>query len=184
MRRTATWAVPAGILVVVVAFLLAGPYFRSRHAVVDVEPPGNAPVSTSGQNEDAPEPYGTAATLHDLETMTGAVDEHELIGRRVDFHVKVVDIGNDGAFWIGTGDNRELVVPGRDNRSDAQRDFGAPSPNNIKRVVGGQVVHVMGTIEPVPHAEARYGWGLSAPQHHAIDNLKVYIRADSVTAEG
>lgn len=184
MGRAAKWAVPVGVLVVVVAVLWAGLNGSGRQSVVDAEPLGNAPVGTSGQNEDAPEPYGTAATLHDLETMTGVVDEHELIGRRVDFHVKVVDIGNAGAFWIGTGDNRELVVLGRDNRSDAQRDLGAPSPDNIKLVAGGQMVHVTGTIEPVPYAEARDSWGLSAPQHHAIDNPKVYIRADSVTPEG
>jgi len=76
------------------------------------------------------------------------------------------------------------VVLGRDNRSNAQRDRGAPSPNDIKPAGPGQMVHITGTIEGVPNAEARYSSGLNDSQRRALRDQKVYIRADRVTPGG
>jgi len=183
MKRTAIWGIAIGIVTLIVALMWAGPYIRSRHGA-GVSPVSNPPVGTAGR--DAPDE--SPATLHDLETVTGTVDPHELIGRRVDFHVKVADINNYTSFWVGNKDNRMLVVLARDNRSEAQRVHGAASPNDIKPAAAGQMVHITGTIEGIPNAEARFSWGLNDPQHGALDDQlkdqKVYIRAEHVTPEG
>jgi hypothetical protein len=110
-------------------------------------------VGTAGR-ERTDEQDESLATLHDLETVTGTVDPHELIDQRVDFHEKVTDINNDMSFWVGTKDNRMLVVLGRR----------APSPNDIKPATPGQMVHITGTIEG--------------------QDRNVYIRAEHVMPEG
>ena len=172
MKRTARWATFIGIFVVIAALTWAASYQRSRHGT-GVSPAINPPVGTAGR--EAPnEPEASPATLHDLETVTGSVDSHELIGQRVDFHVEVADINNYTSFWVSNKDNRILVV----------RLHGAPSPNDIKPAAAGQLVRITGTIESIPDAEARYSWGLNDLQRRALDDQKVYIRADHVTPEG
>lgn len=173
------WAAFIGIAAVIATWVWAAPY-PSRQGT-GVSPVGSPPVGTAGR-EAADEPEESPATLHDLETVTGAVDPHELIGRRVDFHLKVADINNYTSFWVANKDNRMLVVLGRDNRSDAQRVHGAPSPNDIKPAAPGQMVRITGTIESIPNAEARYSWGLNA--RRALEDQTVYIRAERVTPEG
>ena len=125
MARVATWAVLLGVLALVVGLLGAGPYFRSRHGASSV---GNSPVGTAGH--ETPEPEDSPATLHDLETLTGAIDQHELIGSRVDLHVKLGDINNDMSFWVGNKDNRVLVVHSR-----------------IEPFKAGQTARIIGSIE-------------------------------------
>ena len=187
MRRIAAWGTIIGIVALLVGLLWAWPYFRRRNgtgvSAVGNPPGGNAPIGTTGLRGGG-EPEDSPATLHDLETVIGATDPHELIGRRVDFHLKVGDINNYTSFWVGTKDNRMLVVLGRDNRSDAQRDRGAASPNDIKEAAPGQMVHITGTIQGIPDAETRYSWGLNDSQRGALKDEKVYIRADHVTPEG
>jgi hypothetical protein len=178
----AKWAIFGGIFALMVALLWAGPYSNSRHGT-GVLPLVHPPVGTSGRNR-AGEPEDSPATLHDLETVTGAVDPHELIGRRVDFSVKVANINNYTSFWVGTKDNRMLVVLERNKRSDAQRDRGAPSSNDIKPAAAGQMVRITGDIEQIPDAEARFSWGLDDSQRGALQDQKVYIRADHVMPEG
>jgi hypothetical protein len=178
----AAWGTFVGIVALVLALMWGWPYFRSRHGT-GVSAVSTPSVGTTGQQnggvaEDSP------ATLHDLETVTGSTDPHELIGRRVDFHLRAEDINNDASFWVGNKDNRMLVVLGPDNRRNAQRDRGAPSPNDIKPAGPGQMVHITGTIEGVPNEEARYSWGLKDSQRRALKDQKVYIRADRVTPEG
>jgi len=85
------------------------------------------PVGTAGYAP-APEAVESLATLHDLETMTGVVDAHQLIGWHVDFHVKVGGVQDATSFWIGRNDNRVFVV--------------AMTP-----VQPGQPVRITGTIE-------------------------------------
>jgi hypothetical protein len=182
MKRIAMWATFIGVAAVIATLMWVEPYHRSRQGT-GVSAIGNPPVGTAGRAA-AREPEESPATLHDLETVTGTVDPHELIGRRVDFHVKVADINNYTSFWVGVKDNRMLVVLGRDNRTDAQRVDGAASPNDIKPAAPGQRVRITGTIEGIPDAEARYSWGLNDAQRRALDDQKVYIRADHVMPEG
>ena len=159
MGRTAIWATFFGALALVVALMWVEPYHRSRQAS-GASVVGDPPVGTAG-HKGADEPDESPATLHDLETVTGMVDPHELIGGRVDFHVKVADINNYTSFWVGNKDNRMLVV------------HGAPSPNDIQPTATGEMVRITGTIEGIPNAEAR-----------AFEDQKVYIRAEHVTPEG
>jgi len=175
MRSVAKWAALAGIVAVVIALVWAG-----RQS--PVEQPANAGAVGTAARGVPPRPIDAEATLHDLETMTGVNDPNQLIGRRVDFHAKVTEV-NNYVMWTGTGDNRVLVVLGRDDRSEAQRMHGAPSPNNIKAVHAGQTARITGTIEPIPYAQARNYWGLTEQQRNALDDLKVYIRADAVLPE-
>jgi len=147
-----------GVMALVAALAWAVPYIHSRHGT-RVPPDSNSPVGTAGRAE-ADEPAESPSTLHDLETVTGTVDRHELIGRRVDFHVKVADINNYRSFWVGSTDNRMLVI---------QR---SPSPNDINGAAPGQLVRITGTIEDFPNAET------------AFKEEKVYIRAEHVTPEG
>ena len=94
MKRAAVWSILAGITALVLAIIWAGA--RDRNSTgIDEAQPGDAPIGTAGyqtpsDSEDSP------ATIHDLETMTGAIDPHELIGGRVDFHLK------DGEVRDGT----------------------------------------------------------------------------------
>ena len=154
------WATFIGVLALVVALMWVGPYHRSRHGT-GISAVGYPPVGTAG-HEGADEPDESPATLHDLETVTGTVDPHELIGRRVDFHVKVADINNYTSFWVGNKDNRMLVV------------HGGSSPTNINPA---QTVRITGTIEGIPIAEA-------SAFDDQLKDQKVYIRAEHVTPEG
>jgi len=174
--------VVAALMWVIAAMMRATPYQGSGQGTA-VSPASSPPVGTAGRDA-RNELTESPATLHDLETVTGTVDPHELIGRTVDFHLKVADVNNYTSFWVGNQDNRMLVVLGRDNRSDAQRARGAPSPNDIKPAAPGQMVHITGTIQAIPNAEARFSWGLNDSQRAALDDQKVYIRADHVTPEG
>ena len=108
MKRTPTWAIFAGTVVLVVALIWAGGYVRSREGV-RVSSLETAAVGTAG-HEGIPEPYDSPATLHDLETMTGAVDQHALVGSHVDFHARVADVADSTSFWIGSKDNRVPVT--------------------------------------------------------------------------
>jgi hypothetical protein len=85
------------------------------------------PVGTVGHAE-AAEPEDSPATLHDLETMTGAVDQHALVGSHVDFHARVADVTDSTSFWIGHKDNRVPVT--------------ARTPATV-----GQFVRITGMIE-------------------------------------
>jgi hypothetical protein len=154
MRREALWAAMIGI----VALIWVAPYHGGRQDT-GVSVVGDPPVGTAGR-EEANQQDESPATLHDLETVTGTVDPHELIGTRVDFHVKVADINNYTSFWIANQDNRMLVVLGR-----------APSPNDIKPAAPGQMVRITGTIEGIP-------------SNDRLQDQTVYIRAEHVTPEG
>ena len=171
MKRAATWATVIGIVAAIASVIWADPYHRSRQGT-GVSHASYPLVGTAGR-ETADEPEESPATLHDLETVTGTVDPHELIGRRVDFHLKVADVNNDTSFWVGSKDNRMLVV----------RFHGAPSPDEMRTVAPGQTVHITGTIEDIPTAEARSSWGFNDAQR-ALEDQQVYIRAEHVTPEG
>jgi hypothetical protein len=176
------WAVYLGVTALVIALMVAWPHYGSRRGT-GASPMGNPPVGTAG-HETAPGPEDSPATVHDLDTVLRTVDQNELIGRRIDFHVKVADVNNYTSFWVGNKDNRMLVVLARDNRTDAQRDRGAPSTNGIQPVNAGQTARITGTIEGIPHAEARYSWGINDSVRRALKDQKVYIRADTIAPEG
>ena len=147
-----------------------------------VAPASTIPVGTAGAHEDAAE--AKADVITEIETITGTNDGMALVGRRVDRHVDVQNRANDHAFWVGSPDNRLLVVIGRDRRDGSQRQHGKPSNHGIAPVRGGQRAAISGVIRPAPKAEQRYSWNLTRDDERELADRKIYIDADSVSSEG
>ncbi len=122
--------------------------------------------------------------IQELETITGNVDGSELVGRKVDLHVPVLQDGNPVTFWIGTPDNRLLVVLHRDVRDGSARQQSLPPAHGILTVQEGQQAVISGTIQMVPPAEDRYSWNLTREQTREVEARRIYLRADSVRSEG
>ena len=140
---------------------------------------GTSGVAHAGAAEDQ---GGDVVT--EIETITGTNDGMVLVGRRVDLHVEVQDLSNGHAFWVGSPDNRVLVVMRRDTRSGADRQHGTPSGHRIAPVHDGQRAAISGVIRPVPSAEDRFSWNLTAGELQTLNERKIYILADSVSSEG
>lgn len=138
------------------------------------------PVGTTGTRDQDSSP----ATIKEIETITGTVDGHRLIGRRVDLHVNVQNVVNDGAFWVGSGDNRLLVVIARDTRTGGQHQRGVAPSHGISPAHRGQKTTISGTIQKVPAAETMESWGLTTADKTELADRKIYIRADTVSTEG
>ena len=94
--------------------------------------------------------------IHELETITGMNDGHELVGRRVELHVPVQGQINDVAIWVGSADNRLLVVLPSGHGLDAESD--------------GKTVAISGTVDRVPKHQLPYSW-----------DRPIYIRADALS---
>jgi hypothetical protein len=141
------------------------------------------PVGTSGVSAAAGEEEGSQV-VREIETITGANDAMTLVGRRVDLHVDVLSRANDHAFWVGSPDNRVLVVLGRDNRNGEKRQAGTPASHGIAPVTGGQTATISGVVQAIPKAEDRFNWNLTRQDEDDLHARKVYIRADSVSSEG
>lgn len=168
MKREWKWATYLSVLALVVGALLwTGPYSRGRRGA-DVSTTSHRPVGTAGHDL-APEPDDSPATLHDLETLTGSLDPHELIGSRVDFHLKATEVADDTSFWVGSKDNRMLVVL---------------ASNDTQPAHPGQMVRITGTIQGIPNAQARYSEGINDSLRRELKDQKVYIRADHVFPAG
>lgn len=129
-------------------------------------------IGTAGRDEpDALDAEVAPATIHDVETITGAIDGHELIGRRVDLHAKAVGVTNKGAFWVGPRDNHVLVAPARD------------LPIARQPVREGEGVRISGIIQEMPNAKERLSWDLTAPELLQLTEQRIYIRADRIRPE-
>ena len=131
------WAVYLGMAAVAVVVMVVWPHSRSRLGM-GTSSIGNPAIGTTGRVNAAPE--DSPATVHDLDTVLRTVDQNELIGRRVDFHVRVADLNDYTSFWVGNKDNRMLVVPGRDN-----------PPMKV-----GQTARITGSIERAPKDQEVY----------------------------
>jgi hypothetical protein len=173
MAAFAVWLSPGG-----------GRGLEQGTGLVRTETGNPGTVGTSGdQAEGAGQNSGPAATggvIHELETITGSNDGHELVGRRVDLHVPVSQHINDVAFWVGMGDNRVLVVLARDDRDGQERQRGEPSNSGVS-VRAGQQATISGSIQRVPHAEAMYSWGLTNADRAELLERRIYLRADTVS---
>jgi hypothetical protein len=198
--RRSRWLLALGALALAAVFLWAMPQNRNDRedwegggvevgsanqgsAHSDMNAPQEAQadaVGTAGHDEAAGE---DAAVLREIETITGANDAMSLVGRRVDLHVDVQARANDHAFWVGSPDNRLLVVLGRDNRDGSQRQAGVPASHGVQPVRDGQRAAISGVVRPIPIAEQRYSWDLTEDDERELSERKVYIRADAVTPE-
>lgn len=159
---------------------------RPRQHASDARQPASdssGAVGTSGTHDGAAEGDEFGA-LRDIETITGANDGMALVGRRVDLHVDVQEMANDRAFWVGSADNRVLVVLGRDNRTQWHRQHSVPASHGIAPVHHGQRATISGVVRPMPGSEEMYSWALTTSEYKELADRKVYIRADSVRSEG
>jgi hypothetical protein len=143
-----------------------------------------AATGTSGKTGDAGASDTESGIIRELDTITGSVDGHELIGRRVNLTAPVRDKANDNAFWVGMGDNRMLVVLRRDHRDGVQRQQSDVAAHGIAPVHAGQTAVITGSIQKLPKAEDMFSWGLTAKDKKELAERQIYIRADTVTTEG
>ena len=141
------------------------------------EPPGAA-AATSGRSVGA-------AVVKELETITGMVDGHELIGRRVDLRVPVEAAGaGNTTYWLGSGDNRLLAVHARDATEGGGHRAGSETRTHGVEPVNGRKAAVTGTIQRVPDAEERFSWRLTREEEEELLQRNIYVRAERVVAEG
>lgn len=141
-------------------------------------------LATSGTHEGSAEVEG-GVVLTEIETITGAIDGMTLVGSRVDLHVDVQQRVTDRAFWVGSPDNRVLVVLGRDSgdgENEPQR--AETSGHRLSPVRGGQRAAISGVIRAMPAYEQRLQWNLTEADGKELANRKIYIRADRFSAEG
>ena len=183
------WVLPVGLLVALPALGIYGlketagdtfwPSYNARmHGIAPfqgaVGTSGTAPGTDDGQN---------AAVIHDIETITGINDGHPLIGSKVELHVPIAGQANDQAFWIGTSDNRVLVVPHRDLRDGRERQEGLLAGNHIAPLEAGETAAISGSIQKLPEREERFSWGLTLREEQEVAGIGVYLRADTVTVQ-
>ena len=136
------------------------------------------PTAAPGEDASAPD------VVRNLDQILGGRDPKELVGRQVEFEAPVLDDGNPVTFWIGTGDDRLLVVMGRDSRDVQDRQTSTPPSHGIAPVQRGQQAIISGTIQEVPSAEERYNWRLTREQTRELERRGVYVRAHSVRTNG
>lgn len=187
------WLLPVGLLIVLPALGIYGlretvgdsfwpSYNAWMHGTAPSSPDRQGAVGTSGTSpatEDAPNP----AVIRDIETITGIIDGHPLIGRKVELHVPVAGWANDQAFWIGANDNRVLVVPQRDHRDGPARQEGLVASNSVAPLEAGETAIIFGTIQKLPPPEARLSWGLTKRDEREVAASGVYLRADTVAVQ-
>lgn len=119
--------------------------------------------------------------IHELDTITGMNDAHAFVGRRVELHVPIQRHLNDVAFWIGSADNRVLVLLARDTRDGATRQQGEPSGHGLDAEYEGAMATISGTVQTLPNAEAMHSWALTDADRKELLDRRIYVRADSVT---
>jgi hypothetical protein len=182
---------PVGLLVVLPALGIYGlresvgdSFWPSHNAWMHGTAPAaaDAAVGTSGTATDTPD-EGNDAAIRDVETITGLTDGHPLIGRTVELHVPIAGQANDQAFWIGSKDNRVLVVPHRDHRDGRQRQEGLLAGNRIAPLEVGEMATISGSIEKLPRAEERFNWALTQQDEREVAAAGVYLRADTITVQ-
>jgi hypothetical protein len=146
-------------------------------------------VGTSGRTSPvaSARPVDTAVidapgVIREIETITGAVDGLELIGRTVDLHAPVGDVATPMAFWAGAGDNRVLVVLRQDNAIAVDRlDHGRYGRLAVHR---GQQASIAGSVQRLPHPAEVASWKLRAADAMELSDRRIYVRADAVSADG
>jgi hypothetical protein len=118
------------------------------------------------------------------------VDDKTIGGPRIPWWIATLALiaiaakANDTAFWVGTRDNRVLVVMARDNRTERQRQLGVPGSHGIAEVHGGQRATISGVIERAPDAEGMTNWDLTAADKSELADRRIYIRAREVKIIG
>jgi hypothetical protein len=170
VKGRGTWGVAAAVaaMVVVAGWLVL--FFGTHHSTGPASTGVPDAQATTGRAGPLPiDADVSPATIREIETITGVIDGHELIGRRVDLRLKATGVTTEGAFWVGPHDNRVFVTPPRDART-ARRP-----------VREGEQVTIAGTVQATPKAKERLSWALTAPDLIQLTDQKIYIRADRIT---
>ena len=96
--------------------------------------------------------------------------------------VRASQLANAATFWAGSPPQDMLVVIGRDQRSEEDRNDSRPADRALPVEVNG-TVRLEGVVEPVPSDEAMFSWGLTASDRRRLARRGVYLRVDRITAE-
>ena len=138
-----------------------------------------APVATSGESPN--HSIGLVdSPLGELLSGRGPATLRPLIGQRVQVPVDMGVAANDVAFWVGRPGRDLLVVINRDTRSSAERQQGFPSDSALGTVSDPTQLIVSGVIDPVPYAEATYGWALTREDAALLNRRGAYLRVHSI----
>jgi hypothetical protein len=149
------------------------------------------PVGTSGAAASvATDGEPAPALIRDIETITGTIDGHELIGRRVDLRVPVVATAGAVGYWVGPIDNRVLVITAPDAASGVTATHSvnsSPTPNAASSATPaagqsathatGQIAAVAGVIKRLP-ADAAARWSLPDADGSILADRPVFILAN------
>ena len=114
----------------------------------------------------------------DVQTVGGLKDLSAHIGKEVVVVADSSRLVNDVAFWVGTAPYGILVVADPEVRSGLPPTFGRTSLPHPPP----DVVTLVGTVEPVPSAEAAYSWALTRRGVEALAERGVYVRLHEVLA--
>jgi hypothetical protein len=167
------------ILGVAASLIVASAYAVDRYVLADAQSAARDVIGTAGRVEPPPVADSAVVTLdavapaiiQEVETITGSVDGHQLIGRKVDLHVPVQSVADNAAFWIGERDNRVLVRLRH-------------APHGAITMRTGQRAAVSGTIQRAPSPDEIDSWGLTVEEAADLADRRIYIRADGISSHG
>jgi len=191
-------ALPAVLIVAIIGlgFYVVGQQQLAERALADLdttdarETASRGSTGTSGHDQPLIVGAGgidgaSHAVIQDLETITGTIDGHELVGRRVDVHVPVQKLASSVAFWAGPADNRILVALPRTSRDPGGRRHDARPSHHTMPVHDGEQAIVSGSVQRVPEkSDDLRAWQLTDADRHEVEDRNIYIRADRVTPSG
>jgi hypothetical protein len=115
--------------------------------------------------------------ITDLATLY-AGNPDTLVGRKVRIeNARVLDVTGDRDFWIGEGDNRQILVILNQVMTPQQ-----PRIEGRYDVNAGQTLDILdGEVKAIPQWEdARSRWNLNQNLRTRFDNQRVYIEADKL----
>ena len=128
-----------------------------------------------------------ASVITDPAVIQNGQDATQLVGRDVEFrNAKIQGVEAHGGFWIGGGAGKGVFVVRKNSLSPNQTEGGAVKQSNDANpnVSIGQTVNVTGKVEKLPDTETVHmKWGVSGANATLLEQEKVYVRADSVTAQ-
>jgi hypothetical protein len=171
VKAVVTLGAAAGLIV-------ASAYAVDRYVLAEAQTVSPEIVATAGRVE--PTPVGSSgaaaaaiapAIIQELETITGSVDGHQLIGRKVDLHVPVQSVSDNASFWIGERDNRVLVRLRH-------------APHGTTTLRPGQRAAVAGSVQRIPASAELDRWNLTAGEAADLADRRIYIRADDISSHG
>ena len=143
-----------------------------------------SPVGTNGVLPSAPAKVSSATPIQDLDALLGTDDPASLAGHRVEIEVPALSEHNLTTFWIGSPEDRLLVVLRRDTRNGGERQASRAPVHGIVSAHAGQPTLITGIVQRVPSAEARYNWDLTPAQTRELKRRGVFILADRVKTAG